>query len=109
SLVSSLLLSGATMSQQSSLTQSAHSVRQVLTAYRLWAHLFCRCSLFDRFFSGLFALSIGFVQEPIDDARTALLFDPSLLRFLLFGEELVISFPARWVPVHNRTGGNAVR
>src|SRR5262249_17826691 len=29
SLVSSLLLSGATMSQQSSLTQSAHSVRQV--------------------------------------------------------------------------------
>src|SRR5262249_62045946 len=35
SLVSSLLLSGATMSQQSSLTQSAHSVRQVLTAYRL--------------------------------------------------------------------------
>jgi hypothetical protein len=60
----------------------------------LWAHLFCRCSLFDRFFGGLFALSIGFVQEPIDDARTALLFDPSLLRFLLFGEELVISFPA---------------
>jgi len=35
SLVSSLLLSGPTMSQQSSLTQSAHSVRQVLTAYRL--------------------------------------------------------------------------
>src|SRR5215831_10755841 len=32
-LVSSLLLSEATMSQQSSLTQSAHSVRQVLTAY----------------------------------------------------------------------------
>src|SRR5262249_55877977 len=35
SLVSSLLLSGATMSQQSSLTQSAHSVRQVLTDYTL--------------------------------------------------------------------------
>src|SRR6516164_4010407 len=33
SLVSSLLLGGATMSQQSALTQSAHSVRQVLTAY----------------------------------------------------------------------------
>src|SRR5262249_8567912 len=33
SLVSSSLLSGATMSQQSSLSQSAHSVRQVLTAY----------------------------------------------------------------------------
>src|SRR5260370_29400509 len=33
SLVSSLLLSGATMSQQHSLTQSAHSVSLVLTAY----------------------------------------------------------------------------
>jgi hypothetical protein len=33
SLVSSLLLNGATMSQESSLTQSAHSVRQALTAY----------------------------------------------------------------------------
>jgi hypothetical protein len=33
SLVSSLLLNGATMSQESSLTQLAHSVRQVLTAY----------------------------------------------------------------------------
>jgi hypothetical protein len=30
-----LLLNGATMSQESSLTQSAHSVRQVLTAYNL--------------------------------------------------------------------------
>jgi len=33
--VSSLLLNRATMSQQSSLTQLAHSVRQVLTAYKL--------------------------------------------------------------------------
>src|SRR5262249_32899121 len=33
SLVSSLLLNGATMSRESSLTQSAHFVRQVLTAY----------------------------------------------------------------------------
>jgi hypothetical protein len=33
SLVLSLLLNRATMSQESSLTQSAHSVRQVLTAY----------------------------------------------------------------------------
>src|SRR5262249_59689425 len=41
SLVSSLLLSGATMSQQSSLTQSAHSVRQVLTAYTL-DHIVCQ-------------------------------------------------------------------
>jgi hypothetical protein len=32
-LVSSLLLGGATMSQRSSLTQSAHFVRQALTAY----------------------------------------------------------------------------
>ena len=32
-LVSSLLLAGATMSQRSSLTQSAHFVRQALTAY----------------------------------------------------------------------------
>src|SRR6516162_3781385 len=41
SLVSSLLLSGATMSQQSSLTQSAHSVRQVLTAYTRVPVLLC--------------------------------------------------------------------
>src|SRR6516165_4904757 len=34
----SLLLSGATMSQQPSLTQSAHSVRQVLTAYSQVPH-----------------------------------------------------------------------
>ena len=64
----------------------------------LWRILFCRCSLFDRrFFGSLFALSIGFVQEPIDETRTARLLDLSLLRFLLFGEELVISFPAHWV------------
>jgi hypothetical protein len=43
--------------------------------------LFCRFSLFDRrFFDGLSALSIGFVQEPIDEARTAFLLDLSLLR-----------------------------
>src|SRR5215467_2292306 len=39
SLVSSLLLNGATMSQQSSLTQSAHSVRQLLTTYMLYYDL----------------------------------------------------------------------
>src|SRR6266536_2423279 len=38
SLVSSLLLNGATMSQESSLTQSAHSIRQVLTAYNRSNH-----------------------------------------------------------------------
>src|SRR6516225_7946529 len=43
SLVSSLLLSGATMSQQSSLTQSAHSVRQVLTAYSGGSRSHRRC------------------------------------------------------------------
>ncbi len=36
SLVSSLLLVRATMSQDSSLTQSGHSVRQALTAYSGW-------------------------------------------------------------------------
>lgn len=53
------------------------------------AQLFCRCNLFDRrsFDFGLLALFIGFVQEPIDDARTLLLLDPSVLRFLLFSEE----------------------
>src|SRR5437660_5420663 len=45
SLVSSLLLSGATMSQQPSLTQSAHSVRQVLTAYSKRAPRLRRCTL----------------------------------------------------------------
>jgi hypothetical protein len=45
SLVSSLLLSGATMSQQSSLTQSARSVRQALTAYMPYHSFLLRLSM----------------------------------------------------------------
>ena len=33
-------------------------------------------------------------KELVDDASALLLLDPSLLRFLLFGEELVVYFPA---------------
>jgi len=67
----------------------------------LWAHrLFCGRSLFGRrsFDFGLLALFIGFVQEPIDDAGTLLLLDPSVLRFLLlFSEKFVVDFPTHWV------------
>src|SRR5262249_50276976 len=62
--------------------------------------LFCGCSLFHRgsFDFGLLALFIGFVHEPIDDARALLLLDPSVLRFLLlFSEEFVVDFPTHWV------------
>src|SRR5262245_50758900 len=71
---------------------------------RLMTHrLFCGCSLFDRrcFDLGLLALLIGVVQQPIDDARTLLLLDPSVLRFLLLGEEFVVYFPTHWV-LHRR-------
>ena len=40
------------------------------------------------------ALLIGLVQELVDDARALLLLDPSLLRFLLRGEDLVVYFVA---------------
>ena len=58
--------------------------------------LFRRRDLLDRrsFDVGLFALFIGLVQELIDDANTLLLLDPSLLRFLVFGQDFVIYFPA---------------
>jgi hypothetical protein len=61
--------------------------------------LFCRCNLVDRrsFGFGLLALFIGFVQEPVDDARTLLLLDPSVLRFLLFSEKFVVYFPTHWI------------
>jgi hypothetical protein len=36
----------------------------------------------------------SFAQELIDNASALLLLDPSLLRFLLFSEELVVYFPA---------------
>jgi hypothetical protein len=66
----------------------------------LWAQrLFCGCNLFDRscLDFGLLALFIGLVQEPIDDARTFFLLDPSVLRLLLLSEEFVIDFPTHWV------------
>jgi hypothetical protein len=40
---------------------------------------------------------IGLVQEPIDDARTLFLLDPSVLRLLLLSEEFIIDFPTHWV------------
>jgi hypothetical protein len=57
---------------------------------QLQGGLFRRRDLLDRrsFDVGLFALFIGLVQELIDDANT------SLLRFLVFGQEFVIYFPA---------------
>ena len=63
---------------------------------QLQGGLFRRRDLLDRrcFDVGLFTLLIGFVQELVDDASALLLLDPSLLRFPLFGEELVVYFPA---------------
>jgi len=59
----------------------------------LWRILFCRCSLFGRrFFGSLFALCIGFVQEPIDETRTARLLDLRLLR--LNGSRTMIDLAA---------------
>jgi len=66
----------------------------------LLAHrLFCRCNFSDRrsFDFSLLSLFIGFVQEPINDARTLLLLDLSVLRFLLFSEEPVVYFPTHWI------------
>ena len=61
--------------------------------------LFCGRNLFERrcLDLGLLALFIGLVQEPIDDARTFFLLDPSVLRPLLLSEEFVIDFPTHWV------------
>ena len=58
--------------------------------------LFCRRDLFDgrSFEVRLFALFIGVVQELVDDASALLLLDPSLLRFPLRGEDLVVYFVA---------------
>jgi hypothetical protein len=39
-------------------------------------------------------LFIGLAQELVEDACTLLLLDSSLVRCLLFGEELVVYFPA---------------
>jgi hypothetical protein len=43
---------------------------------------------------GVFVLLIGLIQESVDDVSALLLLDPSFLRFRLFGEELVVDFPA---------------
>jgi hypothetical protein len=58
--------------------------------------LFRRYDLVDRSSFGLcvIALLIGLVQKLVDNTSALLLLDPSLLRFLLFGEELVVYFPA---------------
>jgi hypothetical protein len=50
-------------------------------------------------------LLISFVEELVDHAHASLLFDPNLLRFLLFSEELVIYFPAHCVLHRDRTNG----
>jgi hypothetical protein len=58
--------------------------------------LFRGYDLVDRGAFGLcvIPLLIGLVQELVDDARALLLLDPSLLRFPLRGEDLVIYFVA---------------
>jgi hypothetical protein len=58
--------------------------------------LFRRYDLVDggSFSLCVIALLIGLVQELVDDARALLLLDPSLLRFLLRGEDLVVYFVA---------------
>src|SRR6516165_4887916 len=71
------------------------------------APLFHRRGLFGRrsFDVARFALLISFVQEVVNHARASLLLDPSLLRFLLLSEELVICFPAHCVLHRDRTNG----
>src|ERR1700730_3201404 len=67
------------------------------TGAGLLAHrLFRRYDLIDRgpFSLCIIVLLIGLVQKLVDDACTPLLLDPGLLRFLLFGEEPVVYFPA---------------
>src|SRR6516165_8483480 len=61
--------------------------------------LFRRCDLFDwRFFgSGFFAMFIGGVQEPIDQAGAALLHDPRGLGLLPILENFVISLVAHGI------------
>src|SRR5262249_38178810 len=61
--------------------------------------LFRRCDLFDwRFFgSGFFAMFIGGVQEPIDQAGAALLHNPRVLGLLPILENSVISLVAHGI------------
>jgi hypothetical protein len=82
----------APTSSESERLWSKEPRRSGLLAHRL----FRRYDLVDRSAFGLnvVALFIGLVQELVDDASALLLFDPSLLHFLLFGEEIVVYFPA---------------
>jgi hypothetical protein len=67
----------------------------------LFGGLLRRRGLFNgHFFDvGVFVLHIGLIQESVDDVSALLLLDPRFLRFRLFGEELVVDFPAhpRWL------------
>jgi len=61
-----------------------------------YAGLLRRRGLFNghSFDVGVFVLLIGLIQESVDDVSALLFLDPSFLRFRLFGEELVVYFPA---------------
>jgi hypothetical protein len=61
-----------------------------------YSGLLRRRGLFNgRFFDvSVFVLPIGLVQEFADDVSALLFIAPSFLRFRLFGEELVVYFPA---------------
>jgi hypothetical protein len=61
-----------------------------------FASLLRRRGLFNGHFfdAGIFVLLIGLIQESVDDVSALLFLDPSFLRFRLFGEELVVYFPA---------------
>jgi hypothetical protein len=58
---------------------------------RLFRSYLVYLRLFGLRIVGLF---IGLAQELVEDACTLLLLDSSLVRCLLFGEELVVYFPA---------------
>jgi hypothetical protein len=94
----------AELSQKLSQAAGARPTKQVATSLlRLDSSLFqsSRSELFRRrdlfdwssFDVRPIALFIGVVQELVDDTSALLLLDPSFLRFL-FGEELVVHFPA---------------
>src|SRR5260370_6804017 len=75
-------------------------------AAAIGAQLFCRGNLFDlrSFDFGLLALFIGFLQEPLDDARTVLLLDPSVFRFFLFTAKFSSNFPPHSIlPLYTHT------
>ena len=71
-----------------------HTVTSARTVRSPVGSLLRRRGLFNgHFFDvGVFVLPIGFIQESVDDVSAFL--DPSCLLFRLFGEELVVDFPA---------------